>query len=34
VATLRGLIGGQSSAMPDVQYRPRLKVGGSTGPVQ
>ena len=30
VATLRGLISGQSGAMPDVQYRPRLKLGGST----
>ena len=33
VTTLRGLIGGQDGAMPDVQYRPRLRVGGSTGPV-
>jgi DNA-binding LacI/PurR family transcriptional regulator len=33
VATLRSLIGGQGGAMPDVQYRPRLRVGGSTGPV-
>jgi DNA-binding LacI/PurR family transcriptional regulator len=30
VSTLRNLIGGQSGAMPDVQYRPRLRVGGST----
>jgi DNA-binding LacI/PurR family transcriptional regulator len=30
VSTLRSLIGGQSGAMPDVQYRPRLRVGGST----
>jgi DNA-binding LacI/PurR family transcriptional regulator len=30
VSTLLGLIGGQSGAMPDVQYRPKLRVGGST----
>ena len=30
VATLRTLISGQNGAMPDVQYRPRLRVGGST----
>ena len=30
VSTLRSLIGGQSGAMPDVQYRPRLRDGGST----
>ncbi len=30
VSTLRGLIGGQGGAMPDVQYRPRLREGGST----
>jgi len=30
VSTLRGLIGGQGGAMPDVQYRPKLRVGGST----
>jgi hypothetical protein len=30
VSTLRSPIGGQSGAMPDVQYRPRLRVGGST----
>jgi DNA-binding LacI/PurR family transcriptional regulator len=30
VTTLRSLIGGQGGAMPDVQYRPRLKLGGST----
>jgi len=34
VSTLRSLIGGQSGAMPDVQYRPRLRVGGSTAPAQ
>jgi DNA-binding LacI/PurR family transcriptional regulator len=33
VGTLRNLIAGQGGAMPDVQYRPRLRVGGSTGPV-
>jgi DNA-binding LacI/PurR family transcriptional regulator len=32
VTTLRSLIAGQGGAMPDVQYRPRLRVGGSTGP--
>jgi DNA-binding LacI/PurR family transcriptional regulator len=32
VATLRTMIAGQSGAMPDVQYRPRLRAGGSTGP--
>ncbi len=30
VATLRGLISGQSGAMPDVQYRPRLRLAEST----
>ena len=30
VATLRNLISGQEGAMPDVQYRPRLREGGST----
>jgi len=33
VATLRNLISGHEGAMPDVQYRPRLREGGSTGPV-
>jgi DNA-binding LacI/PurR family transcriptional regulator len=33
VTTLRGLISGAGGAMPDVQYRPRLRLGGSTGPV-
>jgi DNA-binding LacI/PurR family transcriptional regulator len=32
VTTLCSLIAGQGGAMPDVQYRPRLRVGGSTGP--
>ena len=31
VATLRTMIGVQGEAMPDVQYRPRLRLGGSTG---
>ncbi len=30
VSTLRGLISGQGGAMPRVQYRPTLRVGGST----
>jgi len=30
VSTLLGLIGGQSGAVPDVQYRPKLRAGGST----
>ena len=30
VTTLRSLISGGDGAMPDVQYRPRLRVGGST----
>ena len=30
VSTLRSLIGGQSGAMPDVQYRPKLRLGSST----
>jgi DNA-binding LacI/PurR family transcriptional regulator len=33
VTTLRSLISGGGGAMPDVQYRPRLRLGGSTGPV-
>ena len=32
VSTLRSLIAGSSDAMPDVQYRPRLREGGSTSP--
>ncbi len=32
VSTLRSLINGTSEAMPDVQYRPRLRQGGSTAP--
>jgi DNA-binding LacI/PurR family transcriptional regulator len=32
VSTLRSLINGPGGAMPDVQYRPRLRQGGSTGP--
>jgi DNA-binding LacI/PurR family transcriptional regulator len=32
VATLRSLISGRDGAMPDVQYRPRLRAGGSTAP--
>jgi DNA-binding LacI/PurR family transcriptional regulator len=32
VTTLRSLISGGDGAMPDVQYRPRLRLGGSTGP--
>ncbi|MGE5273926.1 MAG: LacI family DNA-binding transcriptional regulator [Verrucomicrobiota bacterium] len=34
VTTLRTLIGGQGGATPDVQYRPRLRVGGSTAPAR
>jgi DNA-binding LacI/PurR family transcriptional regulator len=30
VSTLRSLITGPGGAMPDVQYRPRLREGGST----
>ena len=30
VSTLRTLISGVNGAMPDVQYRPRLREGGST----
>jgi DNA-binding LacI/PurR family transcriptional regulator len=30
VATLRNLISGPGGALPDVQYRPRLRPGGST----
>lgn len=32
VATLRSLIAGPGGALPDVQYRPRLRQGSSTGP--
>ncbi len=32
VSTLRSLITGPGGAMPDVQYRPRLRHGGSTAP--
>jgi DNA-binding LacI/PurR family transcriptional regulator len=32
VSTLRSLITGPGGAMPDVQYRPRLRPGGSTAP--
>lgn len=32
VSTLRSLINGTGGAMPDVQYRPRLRQGGSTAP--
>jgi DNA-binding LacI/PurR family transcriptional regulator len=32
VSTLRGLIAGSTGAMPDVQYRPRLRRGSSTAP--
>jgi DNA-binding LacI/PurR family transcriptional regulator len=34
VSTLRSLVSGGSGALPHVQYRPRLKPGGSTAPPQ
>jgi DNA-binding LacI/PurR family transcriptional regulator len=33
VSTLRNLISGPGGAMPDVQYRPRLREGASTAPL-